>query len=167
MSLTSRLQALLTYANNKTGHSDTTLGDAVRTLADGYGQGGSAVASGEITLDSASDRITINHNLGAENVVVIVENKNPTYGTNETLGAVLVYKTGIVLHTATELFRGGVVYATFETRTTYSGYALVQANNTQNHSIYSKTSNSVTLPTRTGSYKWQAGTYKYTAIKLS
>lgn len=37
MSLTSRLQVLLNYANEKTGASDTTLGNAVKTLSDGYG----------------------------------------------------------------------------------------------------------------------------------
>lgn len=32
--LTSKIQALLTYANGKTGNNDTTLGDAVRSLCD-------------------------------------------------------------------------------------------------------------------------------------
>lgn len=36
------LSGLLTYANGVTGESDTNIGDAVRTLADGYGQGGSS-----------------------------------------------------------------------------------------------------------------------------
>lgn len=40
MSLFDRISALLNYANETTGKADTTLGDAVRTLADGYGQGG-------------------------------------------------------------------------------------------------------------------------------
>jgi len=40
MSLTERIQALTTYANGVTGASDTTLTDAVETLAEGYGQGG-------------------------------------------------------------------------------------------------------------------------------
>jgi len=38
--LTSEIQALITYANEVTGEADTTLGEAVHTLADGYGQGG-------------------------------------------------------------------------------------------------------------------------------
>lgn len=45
MSLTSRIEALTAYANEVTGESDTTLSDAVATLAGGYGQGG-------INLDS-------------------------------------------------------------------------------------------------------------------
>ena len=40
MSIYSKLSALLTAANTKTGESDTTLTDAVQTLIDGYGQGG-------------------------------------------------------------------------------------------------------------------------------
>lgn len=38
-----RLDALLTYANGVTGESDTSIGDAIETLADGYGQGGSSL----------------------------------------------------------------------------------------------------------------------------
>lgn len=40
MSLTSRIQALTAYANEVTGESDTTLADAVASLAEGYGSGG-------------------------------------------------------------------------------------------------------------------------------
>lgn len=40
MSIYSKLSALLTAANTKTGESDTTLTDAMQTLIDGYGQGG-------------------------------------------------------------------------------------------------------------------------------
>ncbi len=42
----SRLTALLTYANGVTGESDTSIGDAIETLADGYGQGGSEYSVG-------------------------------------------------------------------------------------------------------------------------
>ncbi len=42
--LTDAITALTTYANGVTGASDTTLSDAVRTLADGYGGGGSGPA---------------------------------------------------------------------------------------------------------------------------
>jgi len=46
MSLTSRIQALTAYANEVTGASDTTLSDAVATLAEGYGGGGDEVLFG-------------------------------------------------------------------------------------------------------------------------
>ena len=37
---TAEIEALTAYANGVTGQSDTTIGDAVKTLCDGYGQGG-------------------------------------------------------------------------------------------------------------------------------
>ena len=46
MSILSKLQALLTAANTKTGESDTTLTDAMQTLVDGYGQGGGGESIG-------------------------------------------------------------------------------------------------------------------------
>lgn len=55
MSILSKLQALLTAANTKTGESDTTLTDAMQTLVDGYGQsggGGGISLLSEITLQS-------------------------------------------------------------------------------------------------------------------
>jgi len=59
MSLTSRIQALTAYANEVTGKSDTTLSDAVASLADGYGQGGGGISQGlEVTEIDSSGRIT-------------------------------------------------------------------------------------------------------------
>lgn len=46
MSILSKIQALITAANNTTGESDTTLTDAVQTLVDGYGQGGTTITDG-------------------------------------------------------------------------------------------------------------------------
>lgn len=75
MSILSKIQALITAANNATGESDTTLTDAVQTLVDGYGQGGeggslpsviSKIDGGSFTLasDTQASRYTISHNLG-------------------------------------------------------------------------------------------------------
>ena len=61
MSIYSKLSALLTAANTKTGESDTTLTDAVQTLIDGYGQGGGGDEDELIdgTLTSyTNDRVT-------------------------------------------------------------------------------------------------------------
>lgn len=41
--LSSRLASLLAYANETTGAGDTLVGDAIRTLCEGYGQGGDLV----------------------------------------------------------------------------------------------------------------------------
>ena len=72
MSLTSRIQALTAYANEVTGASDTTLSDAVESLADGYGGGGGSLPSsisvidgGEFTLASeTTSTYHIEHSLG-------------------------------------------------------------------------------------------------------
>jgi len=48
MSIKSKIQSLITAANTKTGESDTTLTDAVQTLVDGYGQGGTDLASVDV-----------------------------------------------------------------------------------------------------------------------
>lgn len=48
MSLISKIQALITAANTKTGETDATLTDAVQSLVDGYG--GGITPSGSVTL---------------------------------------------------------------------------------------------------------------------
>lgn len=55
--LTDSINALTTYANEVTGASDTTLSDAVHTLANGYGQGGGITQGIEVATDS-SGKIT-------------------------------------------------------------------------------------------------------------
>lgn len=55
--LTDSINALTTYANEVTGASDTTLSDAVHTLANGYGQGGGITQGIEVVTDS-SGKIT-------------------------------------------------------------------------------------------------------------
>ena len=50
MSLTSRIQALISYANETTEAGDTTLGDAVKTLCDGYGQGGGGLEEKDVNF---------------------------------------------------------------------------------------------------------------------
>lgn len=55
--LTDGINALTTYANEVTGASDTTLSDAVHTLANGYGQGGGITQGIEVATDS-SGKIT-------------------------------------------------------------------------------------------------------------
>lgn len=61
--LTDAINALITYANEITGQSDTTLSDAVESLVDGYGGGGytideiaSTEPSGAITLTTPTVR---------------------------------------------------------------------------------------------------------------
>lgn len=58
--LTDAINALTTYANSITGKSDTNLPDAVRSLADGYGQGGgTSITDGVVvTARNANEHIT-------------------------------------------------------------------------------------------------------------
>jgi len=58
MSLTSRIQALTAYANEVTGKSDTNLSDAVASLADGYGSGGSFEGLQLVSVDQTTGRPT-------------------------------------------------------------------------------------------------------------
>lgn len=54
--LTDSINALTTYANEVTGASDTTLSDAVHTLASGYGGGGSgSVKTGSFVGDGTKE----------------------------------------------------------------------------------------------------------------
>lgn len=57
MSLTERIQSLTTYANGITGHTDTTLADAVETLANGYM--GDVVQRTSADLTSSGATVTV------------------------------------------------------------------------------------------------------------
>lgn len=60
--LTPKIEALTAYANEITGKNDTTLSDAVASLADGYGQGGGISDGYEITtLDADGFPTAVDH----------------------------------------------------------------------------------------------------------
>lgn len=82
MSILSKIQSLITAANNTTGESDTTLTDAVQTLVDGYGQGGGAkIATGTFTLSQAALPPTITHNLGTTKIAAVIYPTSSVIGT--------------------------------------------------------------------------------------
>lgn len=64
------LDALLIYANETTGAGDINLGEAVRTLVDGYGQGGTDVTPFTKT-DTGSFSFPVNTNLFSKGGFVI------------------------------------------------------------------------------------------------
>ena len=80
MSIYSKLSALLTAANTKTGESDTTLTDAVQTLIDGYGGGGgggtgaSVIASGTFTpsTTATSQNVAIGKKMAQADFMILV-----------------------------------------------------------------------------------------------
>lgn len=53
-----RLDALLTYANETTGESDTSIGDAIETLCAGYA-GGVQILTGIISFIPLKETLTI------------------------------------------------------------------------------------------------------------
>lgn len=70
-----RLDALLTYANGTTGQADISIGDAIKTLCDGYGQGGGdgkIQVSGDIVFSANTDDPIITHNLGKSNYIFVI-----------------------------------------------------------------------------------------------
>lgn len=90
MSILSKIQALITAANSKTGETDTTLTDAVQTLVDGYGQGGgdslssviSKIDGGSFTLasDTNCQSYDIAHSLGVVPKSFVVWTEDITLG---------------------------------------------------------------------------------------
>lgn len=86
-----RLDSLLEYANETTGQSDVSIGDAIKTLADGFGGGGDNknffvhTFTEQIATSASGSNIVIPHNLG----------KIPTYVDVEYIGTIN-YTTPIV-----------------------------------------------------------------------
>lgn len=69
--LTDSINALTAYANEVTGQSDTTLSDAVHTLASGYGGGGSgSVKTGTFTGDGTA---SVSLDVGFEPDVIVID----------------------------------------------------------------------------------------------
>ena len=75
--LTDAINALTTYSNTVTGASDTTLSDAVATLASGYGGGGGNFATGTITPTGSSNTITFDTGLSTINGLLVLPVENP------------------------------------------------------------------------------------------
>lgn len=78
-SVKTKLQGLIDTANAKTGESDTTLTEAVQSLAEGYGSGSggnTTVASNfymtEVTPEADLNSLTITHNLGTVDILLAV-----------------------------------------------------------------------------------------------
>lgn len=67
------LDSLLAYANQTTGQSDTDLGAAIRTLCNGFGQGGSGVVTGEVSVEEDTDTLVIDTGKSdADNIAVFL-----------------------------------------------------------------------------------------------
>ena len=73
--LTDSINALTAYANEVTGASDTTLSDAVHTLANGYGGGGSSRAKSGTFFGDGTKSVALD--IGFEPDVVIIDSGLP------------------------------------------------------------------------------------------
>lgn len=84
--LTDAINALTTYSNTVTGASDTTLSDAVSTLASGYGGGGS-FETGVLVGDGLvhSSYVTIPVSKQCSNFILLIEG-NPTHASGDFVG---------------------------------------------------------------------------------
>lgn len=78
---------LLQYANNTTGEADSTLGDAVKRLADGYGGGGGdtlrPVYTEEFTLNEDYTSTALTNVHSAENLIRYIAEHYKTLGLND------------------------------------------------------------------------------------
>lgn len=87
------LTALLEYANGVTGASDVSVGDAIHTLADGYGQGGGGIELKEFTVTTPCTK--------GNNILAMIPNytssKKYAYWLKSTVGAKIDYQliTGV------------------------------------------------------------------------
>ena len=75
------INALTEYSNEITGEQDTTLSDAVRTLADGYGQGAQNVVTGTF-IGNGTTEITISAPFDPDIVIAYSPNKLADYAVN-------------------------------------------------------------------------------------
>lgn len=76
------MDALLAYANGTTGQADVNIGDAIKTLCDGYGGGTQlpgvkAISSGRLTIAATTITApTVQHNLGEVPDVIVAWSPN-------------------------------------------------------------------------------------------
>ena len=95
MTLKQKIQSLINYANNVTGHDDPDLTTAVQTLGDGYGGGG-----GEISIDTIlkNGYVSVNSNYHKETFTDISSYKCLLVGifNYESIGYAVIYVDDIV-----------------------------------------------------------------------
>lgn len=132
----SRLDALLTYANGVTGVADVSIGDAVKTLCDGFGQGGGTEkidGTYSITNFNAqkaipfgtewTDYLAIWEYTAAEQWIATGENKNLTIG-------------GVCIHLGTSGYDCTITHQINPSAMTQGSYAVHKAPGMTNPNIY-------------------------------
>lgn len=171
--LTDAINALTRYANTVTGASDTTLSDAVASLASGYGQGGFKCETGTFTVDEdtkGNTAIHVPHQLGEVPDIIVIWTDdlngltadNPSPYTTTTIIGGAFFKSIVELPqslSSTQSAEAAQVLWTVGASGYRMGYTFTSASYGFNGSI---TSSSFQLPKNTASTWWRAGiTYKY------
>ena len=159
--LTPKIEALTAYANEITGKNDTTLSDAVASLADGYGGGGGGMtATGTVTgngsnilqipCDFEPDLIHISGDLSADvetrgiATLTIIKDMDIYYGNDSSTSG-----SGVSFHDIQDI----------------TGYNESDASSI--HATYSSGTLSVDTAQNSGSMRWASGiTYSYKLIKF-
>lgn len=111
--ITSGITALTTYANEITGESDTNLSDAVRSLADGYGQGGEEETGTFTASEDGNPTILFSNSHTKAPAIVILMRVDTASSMPVLCGIFYVFTNvvdlfGVSLQTTQRLFRQGV-----------------------------------------------------------
>lgn len=125
---TDALSALLTYANNATGKGDADIGEAIRTLVDGFGKGGGGAlrkAEGIITTNYARAELIIQHNLATDLVFVTVEPVNDALSTTAPYRIITAFFTNAVHQRQKSVTTAGAELNTSTLSYMYGGAVIV------------------------------------------
>lgn len=168
--LADSIGALTTYANGVTGESDTTLSDAVESLADGYG-GGSGLEYEEGTYTAVSDgnpTISFTNTHATAPSIIVFMDATGSYVDAVNSGSLFYYIDPVVLFgtgfiktstSASETWNNPYTYAR---RATNNNMAMGMANLSHASNYISNTGftpyfANTTYPCKTGqTYKWIA-----------
>lgn len=167
-----QMSALLAYANGITGASDTKLGDAVHTLADGYGQGGVGLSWADVLYD---DNVSITFTSTTANtaktlsgfnniatypfVVVEIQNADTTAASSKFIGSVTVLAN-------TRYSTGQVTASTYGNSLYYNSNGVISAQSSTTYGLWvytiSASYGTVTIRGRCSSSYFSSltGTYK-------
>lgn len=166
--LTDSINALTTYANEVTGASDTTLSDAVHTLASGYGQGGgSGLEYEEGTYSPSTDELSTinftNSHSKAPYIIIFADVSTTASATGNTL-------TSFTYMNVSAMFGNPLPYKTSESWAAVYTYTRIASNLNGANGAGQYTRNNVTSSgfepyAGTANFTCKSGqTYKWIAI---
>lgn len=132
--LTDAINALTTYANGITGKSDSNLPDAVRSLADGYGQSGGEEETGTFTASAdGNPTITFSNSHTKSPSIILFMKTNTSTTMPINCGTFFAYIKvddffSVGLQTVSDIFRTGLF---MQAHTQSSGSTQIGAGTTE------------------------------------